>query len=361
MLPPPTVEGYTLVPLDIFGAIVNNAGQAVGGRVVDINTYIEEAVMVRSDGTVIKLGTLGGSFSSAHDINDRGDVVGEAETATGETRAYLWQSATGMINLGTLGGNYSWAGHINERGDVIGEAETATGEVHGFLWQSGTGMIDLGALSPVSINERGDIAGQTVTATGDTHAVLWQNGTGMIDLGTLGGANSWAYYINERGDIVGDSETATGEIHAFLWQSGTGMIDLGTLAGGGYSSAYGFNDRGEVTGESSASTVTGDTHAYLWQSGAGMADLGTLGGSMSFARDINGTGQVVGVSTIAGDVAQHAFLWDGTRMLDLNDLLPANSGWELIAAERIKDGGAILGAAVINGYYHQPFVLVPVQ
>jgi uncharacterized membrane protein len=39
--------------------------------------------------TMIDLGTLGGSFSHAHGINERGEVVGTSETASGQLHAFL--------------------------------------------------------------------------------------------------------------------------------------------------------------------------------------------------------------------------------------------------------------------------------
>jgi probable HAF family extracellular repeat protein len=40
-----------------------------------------------------------------------------------------------MIDLGTLGGTYSYAITINERGQVLGYSFTASGEFHAFLWE----------------------------------------------------------------------------------------------------------------------------------------------------------------------------------------------------------------------------------
>ena len=50
---------------------------------------------------------------------------------------------------------------------------------------------------------------------------------------------------------------------------------------------------------------------------ATITDLGTLGGTQSDASGINAAGQVVGTASIAGDKAQHAFLYSGGRMTDL--------------------------------------------
>jgi len=45
-------------------------------------------------------------------------------------------------------------------------------------------------------------------------------------------------------------------------------------------------------------------------------------------------------------------------MLDLNSLLPADSGWHLIEARGINNRGMIVGTATINGEV-RAFLLVP--
>lgn len=53
------------------------------------------------------------------DINERGQVVGEAETRSGEKRAFLWQNGamTNFVSLGTS----STAASINNNGEVAGD------------------------------------------------------------------------------------------------------------------------------------------------------------------------------------------------------------------------------------------------
>ena len=52
---------------------------------------------------------------------------GVSETATGETHAFLWQAGR-MRDLGTLGGGFSDARGINDRGQIVGISETASGD-----------------------------------------------------------------------------------------------------------------------------------------------------------------------------------------------------------------------------------------
>ena len=49
-------------------------------------------------------------------------------------------------------------------------------------------------------------------------------------------------------------------------------------------------------------------------------DLGTLGGANSYPQAINQAGQVIGISSNAGEAEQHAFLWDSGEMRDLGTL-----------------------------------------
>ena len=80
-----------------------------------------------------------------------------------------------------------------------------------------------------------------------------------------------------------------------------------------------------------------------------MTDLGTLDQDPdSQALAINSEGQVVGWSGNQNG-ALRAFLWQDGAMTDLNTLLPAGSGWQLLQANTINACGDISGVGIHNG------------
>jgi probable HAF family extracellular repeat protein len=157
--------------------------------------------------------------------------------------------------------------------------------------------------------------------------------------------------------LVGKADTPVfGQTHAFACSDGR-MQDLGTL-GGANSLAYKINDRGQVVGYSEIGA--GETrHAFLTTDGS-MRDLGTVPGlDDSVAYDVNSAGEAVGAAAPAPDApGQRALLWRGGRTIDLNRLLPPNSGWTLDEARAINDRGQIAGLGRFHGL-PRAFLLTP--
>jgi probable HAF family extracellular repeat protein len=216
---------------------------------------------------MIDLGTLGGSFSTAEGINDRGVVVGASAVATdNRSHAFVWTLETGMVDLGTLGGLDSWAHAISDDGVVVGNSQTTSGENHAFAWSRQTGMVDIGATGHDSWAERisnHTIIGQGYTATGTRHGFVWMRRESPEDLGTLGGDSSHANAVNDRGTVVGGSWTELNlEWRAFAWTRGTGMIAL-DAPGGGQSEAIDVNGN-RIVGYS-CSVGNSTCHATLWR------------------------------------------------------------------------------------------------
>lgn len=320
-------------------------------KILSAQPFVTTASVTTPIYTVTDLGTFGGEFSAALDINASGQIVGAATMADGAYRPFLYENGQ-LSNLGTLGGNYGTASGINEVGEIIGQSDNAQNVRHGFLYHNGA-LTDIGTLGgsecrASDINASGSIVGSASTFSNERHAFLYENGQ-MHDLGTLGGSTSWANNINVSGQIVGGSHTLPNQSwHAYLRNNGI-MTDLGTFVGGLQSVAFGQNDIGQIVGWSDMAGST-TLRAALWSNGT-ITDLGTLGGE-SIAYNINNSGQVVGHAFTA-DNRQHAFLINGGPMKDLNDLIPANSGWELdIAINISQDGRKIVGRGISNGQRH---------
>jgi probable HAF family extracellular repeat protein len=303
---------------------------------------------------ITELGTLGGDACQAYGINDAGQVVGMATNSGGADRPTLWDGGL-VFDVGTVNGDdFGTAVAINASGQIAGHSWN--GDVRAFLDDNGT-KIDIGALhgSPTraaDVNDNGDVVGHSPTSV--NAAFAYSDGTVSYLSGDIGGEENTARAINNSGEIVGYWLSDTDDRFAYVYSDGT-KTDLGGFGGGNHE-AMDINDDGDVVGY--ATVVGGEQHAVFWPAGGGGQDLGLLsGGSSACARAINRTGQIVGWSQIAAAV-QHAFLYENGTMTDLNDLLPAGSGWELTQAEDINGHGQIVGWGVIGGNI-RAFVMTP--
>lgn len=203
------------------GIAINNKGQVTGDAQNATGFY---HAFLYADGVMIDLGTLDGPSSRlggsrGYGINDHGDVTGYSVPRGGGIAADAFLYSDGrMMDLGTLGGDGSDGFDVNNAGQVTGEAATDTGHWHAFLY-SNAAMVDLGTLGGLSslgasLNNKGEVVGTSATTEQRSyHAFLYHNGV-MRDLNelinpALGVTLTEALDINDKGQIlaVGDMPT----------------------------------------------------------------------------------------------------------------------------------------------------------
>ncbi|HEV2397716.1 MAG TPA: hypothetical protein VGS27_12295 [Candidatus Sulfotelmatobacter sp.] len=313
--------------------------------------------------SITDLGTINANgYSVAKAVNATGEVTGAAGSNTTNQSEVFFYSNGSMTSLGTLGGNSGIGNGINSSGQVAGYSTNSVGTYRAFL-SSGNTLTDIGDLGGGSavaygINDFGQVVGSAVTKDGENHPFLYSGGK-MRDLGTLGSRNvDWwnsAQSVNNSAAVAGTSYDAQGNFFGFVWRKGK-MIKMGTL-GGLWSQAYGINNKGQITGL--AYTKNGSAHGFIANCATcSLRDLGTFAGSTStvWGFAINDSGEVVGQSTFQG--TYHAFVYSGTRIKDLNSLIPAGSGWVLTEADGINSAGQIVGMGTIKGETHG-YLLTP--
>lgn len=210
---------------------VNDSGTVVG---VSSGPGPNVQAFLYRDGVMHALGTLGGR-TIASDVNNLGQVVGGSEIDRTSTwgvpveHAFLSDGDPShpLTDLGTLGGDFSHATAINDRGQVVGEAQTAAGKPHPFLYQPGVGMTDIGTASAhpdefgtaSDINDAGQVVGRIsgprASELVGSFATLYDQGT-LYDLNDLadlpvGWLLTEAMAINNLGQIVARAHVPDGD------------------------------------------------------------------------------------------------------------------------------------------------------
>lgn len=224
------------------GYAINDAMQVVGTCSRTGGYY---AVVWDALGNPTPVQDGGVRADAAYGINNLGHVVGAHERV-----AYVWKAGR-LKRLGTLGGTTSTAKDINDKGVIVGSSTVAgDASVHAFVYKNGE-MKDLHwpwAMSYArAVNARGHIVGSSGDTVYSSHAIL-DTGTEIKDLGR----HTSAHGINNFDQVVG-SRSVNGDGHAFIYTHGR-VYDLNTLLdatsdpGWKLRVAYDINDAGVIVG-----------------------------------------------------------------------------------------------------------------
>jgi probable HAF family extracellular repeat protein len=327
------------LPVIIHGP--NSAGLAVGSgkEVSDTNgDRGRRGLVFRSGAAALEIPGLAAETddSAIFGLNDAGDFVGTANTATA-MRAFIGTPAGVVKELPPLPGDTASSGHaVNRLRQAVGLSSGADGQ-RAVIWDADGTPKALPVTSAMSsgratgINARGDVSG-VVRVAGVQRPVLWQLGQAANELVLLAGhVTGEVNAINARGDAVGYSAPVSGARRATLWPSGSGLVvDLGTLPGGDFSQAFDSNDAGDVVGSSTTESVEG-SRAFLWTRSGGIQDLNALIPPSSFlltkAVGINNLGMIIATGhDITGAKTSGAHSHDEAHDLPVRVFLLTRSG-----------------------------------
>jgi probable HAF family extracellular repeat protein len=325
---------------------INDLGWAMGSADLAGNTNLEAVAWIEGKTVKLgTLGGPNSSVAWESVKNNNGLIVGISDTSIVQPRGevfscvaggflpssgntcqgFLWQD--GHISpLPTLGGDNGFATGVNNKGQVIGWAETSYEDPTcnlpqvlqflPFVYNLKTAKISALQTYPGdsdgtvdAINDKGQMAGisgicsNAVGGASAIHAVFWQDQNSTpIDMGNLGGmAWNTPAGMNNKGEVVGfgnpsgDQNAGFNPI-AFYWNESAGMKNLGTLAQDANSIAYAINKSGLIVGQSFGGP--NGSHAFIYQDGI-MTDLNSLmighnAFTLVYANDVNDNGVIVG-------------------------------------------------------------------
>jgi probable HAF family extracellular repeat protein len=335
--------------------------------------------------TVTDLGTLGGSFSIATSVNNKGQVAGQSTTPTqiqtaseGQADAFLYTDGK-MIDLGNFGGDsgsniaYYFTGNsanaVNDNGVVAGMAFDAAGNPHPFLWSAGT-MQDL---APGQVGGAYGINADNVAVgiIGYGYSSGDFNGYGAVfnGVGNFAGVPvppslfvSSPVAINNAGQIAGSCSADEDTIVFGCLATGTTAQELAPLNSYSETVANAINASGNTCGENYLNSYLGPT-ATAWIGGTPVS-LGWPKGTINSQCDgMDDYGQYVGNAN-SGASNQVGVFWDpvnGSRDLNklISKLFRKGHAFRITTGVALSDTGFIAADCILESGETHACLLTP--
>jgi uncharacterized membrane protein len=300
-----------------------------------------------------------------HDLSNTGEAVGrvwkEEQVGVQNHHAVLWNEDGSASDIGD-NGTWSEARAISEAGFIAGRHDVGQ-SLRGALWTAeGRQVLPPLPGQPASeaygVDDQGIAVGVSLISTTDVTAVRWVEGIAEV----LPGANgtSWAFAVNASGQAVGRRDAWPAR-EAMLWEGDafTVLPDLGSK----FASATNISDNGTICGGSL--DAQSRLQAVLWQPPTFAIEvLPHPGfGVIPLVKDVNDQGVAVGAVCLSSECEltnERALIWTDDGVYNLNDLIPAGSGYTLFSAEAINERGEIVCVGAGEGLFSpRGFKLTP--
>ena len=276
--------------------LINNEGVVQNNRWIWNNGVITELPVVPFD-----------DFLNIAGLNDSSTVLGTAhnmysnnDTTYWLTKAYRYDGGPYLTSLGLPAGFIDTLTGTEAR--AINNLGVSIIKVNGtnYTFNNGWYLMNLSTGDEVyCLNDYNNFAG-THYSPGFDNAFVVLNGV-YTNFGSQMFGDSYAYDINNTNQVVGDGQTSSPFYEAFLYDNYT-LHPLGFISGGSFRHAYSINDEGVIAGSVLDSNY--QTLAVIWRDYI-IKDLNTLispdsGWVLRIARDINNSGEIVGLGTRYG-------------------------------------------------------------
>ena len=234
----------------------------------------------------------GATFTEAHGINDRDEIVGVYQNSDGHSHGFLLVHDI-YTSIDVPGATDTAARGINDSGDIVGSFRVLGQPSQGFLLSGGTftilpvsSIVDFGANG---INARGDIVGNVLTIFFAQGLFLDKQGT--VTRITVGPFVPALNGINARREGVGfyQSGNVPLRFHGFVMDlNHPDTVTLIDVPGANITNANGINAQGEIVGTHSL------VHSFFRDTRGRFTSIDVPGATFTNANGINARGEIVG-------------------------------------------------------------------